>query len=96
MFSCRNSEEQKNKNSAKSDETADHNSEADEYGGSTDEELKEEQSTGTCHPSSKGQIIADQILIIPKYTNVILQELQGEYDKLQIHVMWLSRTLLRF
>ncbi|XP_027882292.1 DNA repair protein XRCC4 isoform X2 [Xiphophorus couchianus] len=49
----RNSEEQKNKNSAKSDQTADHNSEADEYGGSTDEELKEEQSTGTSHPSSK-------------------------------------------
>uniref|UniRef100_A0A3B5MKR3 X-ray repair complementing defective repair in Chinese hamster cells 4 n=1 Tax=Xiphophorus couchianus TaxID=32473 RepID=A0A3B5MKR3_9TELE len=30
-------------------QTADHNSEADEYGGSTDEE----QSTGTSHPSSK-------------------------------------------
>ncbi|XP_014824803.1 PREDICTED: DNA repair protein XRCC4-like [Poecilia mexicana] len=49
----RNSDEQKNKDSAKSDRTAGHNSEDDEYEGSTDEELKEEQSAETSHPSSK-------------------------------------------
>lgn len=48
----RNSEGQKNGDSAKPDQTADHNSEDDEYGGSTDEEPKEEQSAAAFHPSS--------------------------------------------
>ncbi|XP_047229598.1 DNA repair protein XRCC4 isoform X2 [Girardinichthys multiradiatus] len=49
----RNSDGQKNRDSSKSEQTAGHNSEDDEYGGSTDEELKEEESTAPSHVESR-------------------------------------------
>ncbi|KAM4719438.1 DNA repair protein XRCC4 [Anableps anableps] len=49
----RNSDGQKNMDSSKSDQTAGHTNEDDEYGGSTDEELKEEQSAVASHLSSR-------------------------------------------
>ncbi|XP_035996443.1 DNA repair protein XRCC4 isoform X1 [Fundulus heteroclitus] len=51
--SCRTSDGLKNKDSVKSDRTAGQNRKEDEYGGSTDEELTEEESTAASHLPSR-------------------------------------------